>query len=140
MVVKIAKEFRWEMGHRLSYHQEGCQNLHGHSYRMAVELEGILDDGGMVLDYGTIKTIVTPLLESLDHATMVHEEDAEVLAFLRSQNMKVAAVPFHPTAENMAIWFLEELKPALRPYANLQKLTVRVCETQSAMAEVSTRL
>ncbi len=140
MVVKIAKEFRWEMGHRLSYHQEGCENLHGHSYRMAVEVEGTLDEGGMVLDYGTIKKVVTPLLENLDHATMIHEDDTVVKEFLAYQNMKTVVVPFHPTAENMAIWFLDQLKESFHKYSNLQKVTIRVYETNSAMAEVSDRL
>ena len=137
MVVKVAKEFRWEMGHRLSYHTEGCANLHGHSYRMAVELEGTLDDGGMVIDYGTIKDLVTPLLEKLDHSTMLHDTDEEVKTFLQNQNMKVVLVPFYPTAENMAIWFCDQLKPAFQSHKNLQKLTVRLHETQSATAEVS---
>lgn len=140
MVVKIAKEFRWEMGHRLSYHQEGCQNLHGHSYRMAVELDGTLNEGGMVLDYGEIKKLVTPFLERLDHSTMLHQDDKEVVTFLCEQGMKTVLVPFHPTAENMAIWFIQELKPSFLPFKNLQKLTIRVYETQTAMAEVSVEL
>ena len=137
MRVKIAKEFRWEMGHRLSYHQEGCQNLHGHSYRMAVELEGELNEGGMVLDYGEIKKIVTPLLERLDHSTMLHQDDQEVVTFLCEQGMKAVLVPFHPTAESMAIWFCDQLKSEFLRYPNLLRLTIRVHETQTATAEVS---
>ena len=93
MVLKIAKEFRWEMGHRLSYHQEGCQNLHGHSYRMAVEVEGTLNEGGMVLDYGEIKKLVTPIIDRLDHATMLHQDDTEVVTFLCEQGMKTVPRP-----------------------------------------------
>lgn len=140
MLVKVSKEFRWEMGHRLSYHQEGCQTLHGHSYRMTIELVGERDSGGMVLDYGIIKSIVDPLLERLDHSTMLHEEDTEVIAFFNEQNMKATIVPFHPTAENMAIWIGESLKPEFQIYNNLSALTVRVCETVSAAAEVTLSL
>lgn len=140
MVLKVAKEFRWEMGHRLSYHEDGCQNLHGHSYRMAVELEGTRNEGGMVLDYGKIKEIVTPLLERLDHSTMLHDEDQKVISFFKDQNMKTVLVPFHPTAENMVVWFLEQLEPHFRPYPNLSRLTVRVYETRSALAEGSVPL
>ena len=43
-VMKIAKEFNWEMGHRLPEHFGKCKNIHGHSYKMMVELEGDLDD------------------------------------------------------------------------------------------------
>ena len=38
--MKIAKEFRWEMGHRLPEHFGLCKNIHGHSYKMVVEFEG----------------------------------------------------------------------------------------------------
>lgn len=140
MLVKIAKEFRWEMGHRLSYHKDGCQNLHGHSYKMAVELVGTQNEGGMVLDYGEIKTLITPLIESLDHSTMLHQDDQEVVAFMSKQNMKTVLVPFHPTAENIAIWFLNQLKPQLSAYNNLKNLTIRVHETATATAEVTTIL
>ena len=40
--MKIAKEFRWEMGHRLPEHFGLCKNIHGHSYKMIVEFEGEL--------------------------------------------------------------------------------------------------
>lgn len=140
MLVKIAKEFRWEMGHRLSYHQEGCQNLHGHSYRMSVELVGELNQNGMVLDYGKIKEIVEPILLELDHSTMLSEDDTQTRDFFESSGMKAAIVPFHPTAENMCIWFLDLLKPKFQQFSNIKTLTVRVCETLTATAEATTEL
>ena len=36
--MKIAKEFRWEMGHRLPLHDGACRNLHGHTYKAVVTL------------------------------------------------------------------------------------------------------
>jgi len=41
--MKIAKEFKWEMGHRLPEHFGQCKNIHGHSYKMLVEFEGEID-------------------------------------------------------------------------------------------------
>ena len=49
--MRISKEFRWEMGHRLQLHKGLCKNLHGHSYKMEVELTGDVLENGMVLDY-----------------------------------------------------------------------------------------
>ncbi|MGA1250362.1 MAG: 6-pyruvoyl trahydropterin synthase family protein, partial [Candidatus Kapaibacteriota bacterium] len=52
MISRIAKEFHWEMGHRLPFHDGGCQNIHGHSYTMRVEVIGEIDPAtGMVIDY-----------------------------------------------------------------------------------------
>ena len=56
--MKIGKEFRWEMGHRLPLHTRGCQNIHGHSYKLIVEIEGEPGANGMVADYTDLKQIV----------------------------------------------------------------------------------
>jgi len=49
--MKIAKEFRWEMGHRLPEHTGLCRNIHGHSYRMVVEITGDVLANGMIIDF-----------------------------------------------------------------------------------------
>lgn len=65
--MKIAKEFHWEMGHCLPEHFGNCKNIHGHSYKMMVELEGTQDESGMIMDYYDLKKIVNPVIEKLDH-------------------------------------------------------------------------
>jgi 6-pyruvoyltetrahydropterin/6-carboxytetrahydropterin synthase len=66
--MKIAKEFKWEMGHRLPEHFDKCKNIHGHSYKMIVELEGEILESGMVMDYYDLKKIINPIVEKLDHS------------------------------------------------------------------------
>src|SRR5437868_1916429 len=61
MLTRIAKDFRWEMAHRLPEHEGGCRNVHGHSYRMWVEISGEPQANGMVLDYFEISAIVDPM-------------------------------------------------------------------------------
>ena len=34
--MKIAKEFRWEMGHRLPEHFGLCKNIHGHCHSYVI--------------------------------------------------------------------------------------------------------
>ncbi len=80
--MKVAKEFRWEMGHRLSEHFGLCKNIHGHSYRMIVEFEGELNEQGMVIDFYDVEKIITPIIEKLDHAFMVNINDEGVIKFL----------------------------------------------------------
>ncbi len=75
--MKIAKRFRWEAAHRLPWHEGLCRNLHGHSYRMTVELEGEPDARGMVLDFKHLKRVLKPLVDAWDHAILVAESDAE---------------------------------------------------------------
>jgi len=135
--MKIAKEFDWEMGHRLPFHKGKCKNLHGHSYKMTVELEGELDENGMVLDFYDLKKVVAPVVETLDHAFMVNGNDSELIEALKKMNSKHVVVPFHPTAENICGYFLEALKASNLP-GNVKKIKVRVCETYDSYAESET--
>jgi len=134
MPVKVTKEFRWEMGHRLPYH-ESCRNVHGHSYRLVVEIEGELDEGGMVVDFGEISCLVMPILDKMDHAFMVDPGDADMAAFLDGHGLKSLPVPFYSTAENIATWVLGQIAPSLMGRPATSSVLVRVFETASSSAE-----
>ncbi|MBX3114770.1 MAG: 6-carboxytetrahydropterin synthase [Fimbriimonadaceae bacterium] len=136
----ISKEYRWEMGHRLSYHTEGCQNLHGHSYRICVTLTGTLNQGGMVFDFGDITRIIKPIIDELDHSTMLHENDQPLVDFLVSQGMKLSLVPFHPTTEELAAWFLGKIAEPLKPYSNISELQVTIFETATSTVTLTHKL
>ncbi len=43
---KIAKEFSFDMAHMLDGHDGKCQNLHGHTYKLQVEVAGELFQEG----------------------------------------------------------------------------------------------
>jgi 6-pyruvoyltetrahydropterin/6-carboxytetrahydropterin synthase len=136
MLIRIAKEFRWEMGHRLPYHKEGCENLHGHSYRAEIEVLGERDAGGMVLDYGDLGAAIAPYVAQMDHSFMVYDQDELVRGFLAENELKATVVPFHSTAENIAAWLLDELRPKLEG-PRIHGITVRVFETAKSVAEAS---
>ncbi len=132
--MKIAKEFNWEMGHRLPEHFGKCKNIHGHSYKMLVEIEGDVTESGMVMDYYDLKEIINPLVEKLDHSFLVNKDDKIVLEFLEKINSKKFIVDFHSTVENITRFFLNEIKKAGFP-PNINKVKVRVCETPDDYAE-----
>lgn len=132
--MKIAKEFRWEMGHRLKFHQGKCINLHGHSYKMMVEFTGDVDENGMVMDYYDVKEIVAPLVEELDHGFLVYENDTELLEILKKLNSKHSVVKFESTAENICKYFLEKISESKLP-DNIKKISVKVFETENTYAE-----
>jgi 6-pyruvoyltetrahydropterin/6-carboxytetrahydropterin synthase len=134
-VTTIAKDFHWEMGHRLPFHNGGCRNIHGHSYRMRVELVGHLDRNGMVMDYFDMKELIEPLVASIDHSFLCDANDSEMLAFFAANPLKHVVVPFPTTAENLVGWFLNEIAKLLEPYRNIISLTVRIHETERTYAE-----
>jgi 6-pyruvoyltetrahydropterin/6-carboxytetrahydropterin synthase len=132
--MKIAKEFHWEMGHRLPEHFGKCKNIHGHSYKMIVELEGELNEQGMIMDYYDLKKIVAPVLEELDHAFMVYEKDVEIIHFLESMKSKKVIVGFQSTVENICRHILNEIKNQKLP-STVGKLKVRIFESVDDYAE-----
>lgn len=132
--MKIAKEFHWEMGHRLPEHFGQCKNIHGHSYKMIVEFEGELNQQGMLIDYYDIEKIINPVIEKLDHAFMVNRNDKVVLEFLEKMNSKKVVVDFQSTAENICSYLLNKIKETNLP-DNIKKIKVRVQETSNDYAE-----
>src|SRR5256885_5275357 len=99
MLTTIAKDFRWEMAHRLPFHEGGCRNVHGHSYQMWVELSGEPDPNGMVLDYFVLKQMVDPLVAEIDHSFLCDRADTLIVEFLEQSKLKGVYVDFPTTAE-----------------------------------------
>lgn len=134
MPTRISKEFRWEMGHRLPYHYEMCRNLHGHSYRMVVEVEGEHDVGGMVMDFGEIGRVVRPIIDQIDHCFMVDQEDEIMKAVVVANEFKFVEVEFFTTAENIAHWILGQIQNEI-VNERISEVIVRIYETTTSMAE-----
>lgn len=64
----IFKDFTFAAAHAIRGHTRGCQNLHGHNYRVRVHLESErLDELGMVLDYADLKAMMQEILGPFDH-------------------------------------------------------------------------
>jgi 6-pyruvoyltetrahydropterin/6-carboxytetrahydropterin synthase len=137
--MRIAKEYHWEMGHRLPLHEGPCRNVHGHSYRLRLEVEGSLGLDGMVIDFYDIDNVIEPLIAKLDHAFLCDESDELMLDFFRGAALKVVTVPFPSTVENICKWISEQLASTLSAHKNIELLSVRVYETAKAFAETSVK-
>ena len=136
-MVKIGKRFKWEMGHRLlKSYSEPCQNLHGHSYEMEVIIEGTLNQDGVVLDFGLLKEIVSPIVESLDHSLVLCKDDV-LVPIISEQGLKLNVVPYNPTAENMAIDIVESIMSHFADVEGINSVTVKIWETRTGWVEAS---
>lgn len=140
MAVRLGKDFQWEMSHRLPFHGGGCRNIHGHSYKMKVELIGRVDENGMVLDFYEIDRIVRPYVEAMDHAFVVDKDDNVISDFLDEHGFKKYTIQETSTAEHLAMYFIGELGPKFKEYGNIEHIRVRIYETIDAFAEVETSL
>lgn len=135
MKTKIAKEFKWEMSHRLPYHEGPCKNIHGHSYKMVIFLEGEPNHEGMVIDFYDIETAMRPLLNKLDHAFLCSNDDDKMISFLEENQYKYVVMPYYTTAENMVTFFMDEVIAYFKKFDNIETMGIRVYETEDAYAE-----
>jgi 6-pyruvoyltetrahydropterin/6-carboxytetrahydropterin synthase len=97
--VEIFKEFTFEAAHRLPNVPPGhkCARLHGHSYRLAVHVEGSVDGlAGWVHDFADLSAAMRPVLDRLDHYYLNEIEGLE-----------------NPTSEVLAQWIWVQLQPEL---------------------------
>jgi 6-pyruvoyltetrahydropterin/6-carboxytetrahydropterin synthase len=118
--MKISQAFTFEAAHFLpgvpSTHR--CSRLHGHSYRVEVQLDGPVDPHtGFVVDFFDLEQSFDGIMEALDH---------------RSLNEVIGLE--NPTAENIALWIWNRLKVAIK-----QLSAVRVYETADCWAEYDGR-
>jgi len=137
--MKIAKEFRWEMGHRLPFHKGLCRNIHGHSYKMIIEINGEIDKNGMIIDFFDLGKIVKPMIEKYDHAFLCWSEDKIVKDFLIKNRMKKVFINYHSTVENICADFSHQIFKKLGRIKNngFRELTVQIFETPNAFASLS---
>ncbi len=70
MLVRLVKTFDFQAAHWLPSFPEGhkCRQMHGHSYKVDVIVEGDIPEGETYLiDYGIIKKATEPIQNRLDH-------------------------------------------------------------------------
>jgi 6-pyruvoyltetrahydropterin/6-carboxytetrahydropterin synthase len=138
-IIRITKEFKFEMAHALHGYDGLCKNIHGHSYRLWVTIRGKVKKekghkkDGMVLDFEVLKNIVKPkIVVKYDHALVLNANSPHVNLDLASFE-KVYHVPYQPTSENLVNDFAQIIKNSLPKGIELFKVVLS--ETATSFAE-----
>jgi 6-pyruvoyltetrahydropterin/6-carboxytetrahydropterin synthase len=87
-VFTVFKDFTFAAAHAIRGHTGGCENLHGHNYRVRVHAAAAeLDRLGMVVDFADLKAATAAALGRFDHRVInelppfdVRNTTAELLA------------------------------------------------------------
>lgn len=140
-IIKITKQFSFEMAHALRNYDGLCRNIHGHSYKMDITLAGqpLQDESspknGMVMDFGDLKRLVNEeVISLLDHALVLNAKtDAQLVEVLKQNYEKIVIVDFQPTTENLLNFIADKIKAKLTERVALT--CVRLRETDTSYAE-----
>lgn len=120
--VRVCRRFFFDSAHQLFDYIGKCSRLHGHNYELEVEVSGIRQPNGIVIDFGDLKDIV----------------NANVVKLLDHQNL-CDFLKINTTAENLAVTIFRVLdlrfsEVTFVPTHTLMR--VRVQETSGCWAEV----
>jgi len=113
MKISCFKSFKFSAAHFLENLPEGhpCGRVHGHNYKLTVEVFGTPDSSGFIMDFHKIKEEVTPLIKKIDH-----------------HNINETISP--STSEGIALWFYKNLKKKI---PGIISITVKETDTCGAI-------
>lgn len=114
-ILKIEHSF--DSAHFLKGYDGKCSNIHGHRWKVEVEIQSnkLINGGqldGMVDDFRILKKNLKEMINFYDHALIVEENSLRHLTFkcLTEDGFKIISVNFRPTAENFASFFFNKMK------------------------------
>lgn len=143
-MIKVTKEFTFDMAHALLNYDGPCKNIHGHTYHLHITVVGYPNQDpqhpkcGMVIDFSQLKKIVkAEVIEKFDHALVLNEAMSSSLQTqCTAISEQIYFVPFQPTCENLLLHIKSILQEALNTH-DLTLQTVRLYETPTSWAEWS---
>ena len=140
-LIRVTKEFPFEMAHVLWNYDGPCRNVHGHSYRLFVTISGIPEDNpdnsknGMVIDFSDLKSIVKKeIVNVFDHSVVLSDKvDREKTEMFKKMFGNTVLVGYQPTCENLVADFAVRITPHLPSRVKLHSL--KLYETATSFAE-----
>ena len=92
--MKIWKEFHFDSAHLLPFLPDGhkCRRLHGHTFRVRVEVAGAIGADGLVMDFADIAAVVDPIIERLDQTIQRAMAGADVKSQFSGQGIEPAVL------------------------------------------------
>ena len=140
-VIRLTKEFRFEMAHALAGYNGPCKHIHGHSYEFMITISGEPVNNpetpifGMVMDFKELKLMVEKeIIIQFDHALVLHKDTApDQLDKMGEFVGRLVLADYPPTSENLLIDFSQRLTGLLPDHIKL--ISLRLRETKSSWAE-----
>ena len=107
MRTSVTRAFTFDAAHQLPWHAGKCRQLHGHTYRLEVSVEGPLGDHGIVCDFTELDALVRKeVIDRLDHRflnDLLDNPTAELVAADIWKRLDAAA-PGHLRLAHLRLW------------------------------------
>lgn len=140
-LIRISKEFHFEMAHVLDGYDGLCAYVHGHSYTLIITVIGTPNNdifspkNGMVMDFGVLKDIVNKnIINSFDHSLVVNQKASWIEKVQDIDSFsRIIKLPFQPTSENLLLHFIDIIDKQLPD--NVKLVHALLKETDSSYAE-----
>ncbi len=140
-IIRVTKEFPFEMAHVLWNYDGPCKNVHGHSYRLFVTLSGTPGSNpespknGMVIDFSDLKYIIkTQIIDVFDHSVVLSDTiNKEKANKFKELFGNAVLVKYQPTCENLVADFAVRITPFIPDGVKLHSL--KLYETATSFAE-----
>jgi 6-pyruvoyltetrahydropterin/6-carboxytetrahydropterin synthase len=140
MALSIMRRIKFCAGHRLHRHGGKCEFFHGHNYTADFYVTADETDAiGRVIDFADLKQLCKGWLdEHWDHGFVLNEADENgIRAIKQVEPCKYYLLPNNPTAENMALYLLNNVCPKLLAGTGVTATKVVIWETDESFAEAS---
>ncbi len=124
--IEISKEYlHFAAAHFTIFSKEVRENLHGHNFFVAAQIDAEIGDDGLAFDYNLIKSKLKSLCDTLDEQVLLptkspylelESEDGYIVAAFNGERLlflerDVLTLPLRNiTIEELAHWFIGELK------------------------------
>ncbi len=154
--VCISKDqLSFSAGHFITFEGGACERLHGHNYRVGVEVHGPLNEAHYVIDFRLLHEIAQATLAELDHYVLLPSEHPQIHVTTGQDEVEVRfgdrrwvlprgdcrLLPVaNTTAELLGRHIGQRLKEALQRHTgsspHLIRVEVEECFGQSAICEL----
>jgi len=145
--VRVTKDHLvFSAAHFITFNGNVCERLHGHNWRVAVELAGPLDENSYVFDFIALRDALQAIVLELDHRVLLPTEHPDIRVTASDREVEATfedrrwlfpredcvLLPIaNTTAELIAHWIGRRLQPTVEQQkggANVSLIQVEVEE------------
>lgn len=140
--VRVTKDHLvFSAAHFITFNGNICERLHGHNWRVAVEVSGPLDENHYVFDFIALRDALQKIVLELDHHMLLPTQHPRIIVQANDREVEVTfedrrwifpredcvLLPVaNTTAERIAEWIGHRLRESIKPVNPHPLTSVRV--------------